>query len=153
MGEMAEGEEKKGLRREDRGVRKNRGTRRYTRPRREGRQKVGNLERRKERERERERERGGKRETTRVSRGQFYTRVCKCRVIATARLLGHLFTHFDRKTPSCKRPFEIVRIGFHLGNGALITCTNWLPIDICFVLTTQPRRVLSKPFDTVAFGN
>lgn len=53
MGEMAEGEEeKKGLRREDRGVRKNRGTRRYTRPRREGRQKVGDLERRKERERE-----------------------------------------------------------------------------------------------------
>ena len=58
MGEMAEGEEKKGLRREDRGVRKNRGTRRYTRPRREGRQKVGDLERRKEREREREKEEG-----------------------------------------------------------------------------------------------
>lgn len=49
-----------------------------------------------------ERERGSEgreeRNYSSVSRGQFYTRLCKCRVIATARLLGHLFTHFDRKT-------------------------------------------------------
>ena len=61
---------------------------------------------------------------TGVSRGQLYTRAGrKCRVIATAaaRLLGHLFTHLDRKTSTCKRPFEIVRIGFHLGSSTLIT--------------------------------
>lgn len=39
----------------------------------------------------------------------------KCRVIAAARLLGHLFTHFDRETLSVVNAhFEIARIGFYL---------------------------------------